>query len=110
LTASPEFLFGNINSLEKSGLCLGLTMDYTITRHWKVRTGLLYSYNTVDISGNDYDNFTPSPKLPSYTTIELKNVNGYVDLLEIPVLLRYTINPSKKVMFNISAGLSSTFS
>jgi hypothetical protein len=34
---------------------------------------------------------------------------GYIDVLEVPLALRYTFNPSKKITFNISTGLSSIF-
>ncbi|WP_204278375.1 hypothetical protein, partial [Enterobacter kobei] len=43
----------------------------------------------------------------SYTTIKLIDALGYVNLIEIPLAMRYNATPSKKINWITSLGMSS---
>lgn len=108
LSFAPDFLLANIQPLYRPGVSLGLGINYQLSPKWAIRTGLLYNYTAVYESGQTYV-FKPSPNLPTYNTIELKQVKGSLHVFEVPLSARYTANPDKKVSFLGSIGLSSLF-
>lgn len=108
LSFAPDFLLANIQPLYRPGISLGLGINYQLSPKWALRTGLLYNYTPVYESGQTYI-FKPSPNLPAYNTIELQQVKGSLHVFEVPLSVRFTANPDKKVSFLGSIGLSSLF-
>ena len=107
-TIAPDFLLGNIQPLHSPGYYAGGGADYIFNSHFSIRTGVLFNHSKISTTGDNYS-YIPSKNLPLYYKIELKDVKGYFNYLEVPLSLRYTIQPGKKVSFNISTGLSSVF-
>ncbi|MFN3298757.1 MAG: porin family protein [Sediminibacterium sp.] len=108
LTIAPDFLLANMQPLHQPGFTIGVGVNYILTPKWRIRSGLLYNYTTVNASGDGYL-YKPSPNLPSYTSLELRNVKGNLHVFEVPLLVRYTARPNKKWSFISSVGLSSLF-
>ncbi|WP_439504975.1 outer membrane beta-barrel protein [Sediminibacterium sp.] len=108
LTVAPDFLLANVQPLYQPGFTIGVGINYQLSPKWRIRSGLLYNYTPVNASGDGYL-YKPSPNLPSYTSLELRNVKGNLHVFEVPLSLRYTAQPSKKVSFISSVGLSSLF-
>lgn len=108
LTAAPDFLLANMQPLNQPGVTIGVGVNYLLSPKWRIRSGLLYNYTTVNASGDGYL-YKPSPNLPSYTSLELRNVKGNLHVFEVPLSLRFTAQPNKKWSFISSVGLSSLF-
>lgn len=108
LTIAPDFLLANTQPLYQPGFTIGVGVNYILTPKWRIRSGLLYNYTTVNASGDGYL-YKPSPNLPSYTSLELRNVKGNLHVFEVPLSVRYTARPNKKWSFISSVGLSSLF-
>ncbi|MDP3394471.1 outer membrane beta-barrel protein [Sediminibacterium sp.] len=108
LTVAPDFLLANMQPLHQPGFTLGVGINYLLFPKWRIRSGLLYNYTPVNASGDGYL-YKPSPNLPSYTSLELRNVKGSLHVFEVPLSLRYTDRPNKKWSFISSVGLSSLF-
>jgi len=108
LTAAPDFLLANMQPLHQPGFTIGVGVNYMLSPKWRIRSGLLYNYTTVNASGDGYL-YKPSPNLPSYTSLELRNVKGNLHVFEVPLSLRFTAQPNKKWSFISSVGLSSLF-
>lgn len=108
LTAAPDFLLANMQPLHQPGFTIGVGVNYILSPKWRIRSGLLYNYTTVNASGDGYL-YKPSPNLPSYTSLELRNVKGNLHVFEVPLSLRFTAQPNKKWSFISSVGLSSLF-
>lgn len=108
LTVAPDFLLANMQPLYQPGFTIGVGINYQLSPKWRIRSGLLYNYTSVNASGDGYL-YKPSPNLPSYTSLELRNVKGNLHVFEVPLSLRYTAQPSRKFSFISSVGLSSLF-
>lgn len=108
LTAAPDFLLANMQPFHQPGFTIGVGINYLLSPKWRIRSGLLYNYTTVNASGDGYL-YKPSPNLPSYTSLELRNVKGNLHVFEVPLSLRFTAQPNKKWSFISSVGLSSLF-
>lgn len=108
LSFAPDFLLANIQPFYRPGVSLGLGINYQFSPKWAIRTGLLYNYTPIYESGATYI-FKPSPNLPAYNTLELKQVRGNLHVFEVPLSARFTATPNKKLSFMGSVGLSSLF-
>lgn len=108
LTVAPDFLLANMKPLHQPGFTLGVGINYLLSPKWRIRSGLLYNYTPIIASGDGYL-YKPSPNLPSYTSLELRNVKGNLHVLEVPLSLSYMARPNKKWSFISSVGLSSLF-
>ncbi len=108
LTFAPDFLLANMQPLHQLGFTIGVGINYLLSPKWRIRSGLLYNYTPIKASGDGYL-YKPSPNLPSYTSLELRNVKGNLHVFEVPLSLRYTARPNKKWSFISSVGLSSLF-
>lgn len=107
-SVAPDFLLANIQPLHQPGFSLGVGINYVLNPKFRIRSGLLYNYTTVEASGEGYI-YKPSPNLPAYSSLELKYVKGNLHVFEVPLSLRYTAAPTKNWSFIGSAGLSSLF-
>ena len=108
LSFAPDFLLANIQPFYRPGVSMGLGINYQLSPRWAIRTGLLYNYTPIYESGETYI-FKPSPNLPAYNTLELKQVRGNLHVFEVPLSARFTATPNKKLSFMGSVGLSSLF-
>ncbi|BDQ12663.1 porin family protein [Sediminibacterium sp. TEGAF015] len=108
LSFAPDFLLANLQPFYRPGVSIGMGINYQLSPNWAIRTGLLYNYTPVYESGQTYL-YKPSPNLPAYNTLELKQVKGSLHIFEVPLAVRYTAKPSNKISFLGSVGLSSLF-
>ena len=108
LSFAPDFLLANLQPFNRPGVSIGMGINYQLSTNWAIRTGFLYNYTPVYESGQTYL-YKPSPNLPAYNTLELKQVKGSLHIFEVPLAIRYTAKPEKKISFLGSVGLSSLF-
>ncbi len=107
-TVSADFLLANINTASFPGFLAGANMHYNINNHWTIKAGLLYNHIKVNSNG---DVFYYLPKKDSYTYYytKVEDIKGFIDALEIPIAVRYTVNPKNRLVLHFSTGLSTVF-
>lgn len=104
LQVSPDFASVNALAGDKPGSSIGLTVDYQILDRWHLGTGLLFSRKNYTARGTDY-------KVPHdyYRSVGLKGVDfvkGAMNMLEIPINLRYDFSVTGNTVFFASGGVS----
>lgn len=100
--------FNNVkfNQTSRQGLDYGLLLGYRITPNIELRTGLLISKKYFNANGKVISFDSAKLNLPSYSSINLQDANGYCRFIEIPVMFLYHFSPQKKTGFYAGAGLS----
>ena len=83
---------------------IGLAYSYPLTKGLRVSVGATYAKKNYKAA---YKFYTPSNP-PEMTQLP-SNVSAVCDVLDVPLTASYTVLKSKKVKFNVSAGLSSYF-
>ena len=101
---SPDFASVNALAGDKPGSSIGLTVDYQILDRWHLGTGLLFSRKNYTARATDY-------KVPHdyYWSVGLKDVDfikGTMNMLEIPINLRYDFSVTGNTVFFASGGVS----
>jgi hypothetical protein len=85
---------------------IGITLSYNFSPKISVRSGLIYTQKNYKANGDDYTYkswYTPPPTV--YST-KLLQAEGYCNMYEIPLSIRYTFNPEAKIVLFASAGAS----
>jgi hypothetical protein len=105
LLFAPDF--SSVNSLagDRPGSTFGLTLDYEVLNRLHLGTGLLYSRRNYTARGMDYhvpyDYYRQNGMKPA------DFVKGTMNMLEIPITLRYDFSVTGPTTFFASAGVSS---
>ncbi len=105
LTAGLDLSTVKFTHSDNVGYNFGLMGGYQFSKHWSVYTGLIYTKKNYTLNGSDYH----PPKHYWTQYVDLRLVEGYCRMWEVPLLARYTFNPSSKIRFFASTGLSSYF-
>ncbi|MGE8427114.1 MAG: hypothetical protein ACN6O7_04535 [Sphingobacterium sp.] len=102
--AGPDLT--SVRGAGKSSLSenIGLAYSYPLTKALRVSVGATYAKKNYTSAYKFYAPSNPPEmaQLPS-------NVSAVCDVLDVPLTASYTVLKSKKVKFNVSAGLSSYF-
>jgi hypothetical protein len=86
---------------DQPGTNVGLFIGIPLSSKWSLRTGAIFTRKQYKVAGEDYTLKTYWPNAKLYW------VNGYCDMWEIPVQVKYTAKPEKQWTWFASAGLSS---
>ncbi|PUV21786.1 hypothetical protein [Sphingobacterium athyrii] len=102
--AGPDLT--SVRGAGKSSLSenIGLAYSYSVTRGLSVSVGATYAKKNYKSA---YKFYVPSNP-PELTQLP-SNVSAVCDVIDVPLTASYTVLKSKKVKFNVSAGLSSYF-
>lgn len=100
--------FNNVkfNQTSKQGLDYGLLVGYRITPNIELRGGLLISKKYFNANGKVISFDSAKLNLPSYSSINLQDANGYCRFIEIPVMFLYHFSPQSRTGFYAGAGFS----
>jgi hypothetical protein len=104
LQIAPDFSSVNALAGDKPGSTIGLTVDYQILDRWHLGTGLLFSRKNYTARATDFK--TPPDY---YRSVGLKGVDfikGSLNMLEIPINLRYDFSVTGNTIFFASGGVS----
>lgn len=101
LLVSPDFSAIGYNNPGKPGFNVGLTVEYSPTKHWGISTGAIWSKKL-------YDKNNPG-KSYSYggTSFEANYLDGDCRVLDIPINITYYILPEARLNFYATVGVSS---
>lgn len=90
---------------DKAGINIGVLAGYHFNNRWSVHTGALFTRKNYSVAGEDFT----VPKNSWLANYKISMVDGYCNMWEVPLLLRYQFNGSGTRGFFASAGLSSYF-
>ncbi len=103
LSVAPDVSFIHFQKTSVLGLGAGVLLGYHINNKLSVETGLMLDKKNYYTAGKYFD----KSKLPYGNNINLKDVEGYCKMAEIPINIRYTFNTKATHSFYGIAGLSS---
>lgn len=89
----------------KTGINIGILAGYHFNNTWSVHTGVFFTRKNYSMAGEDFH----APKGSWVANYKLTMVEGYCNMWEVPLLLRYKFNGSAKRGFFLSTGISSYF-
>jgi|GEM_PF-5616792 len=101
LNLSPDYSSIGYYSPDKSGFNFGLMAEYSLTSHWSVSTGGIWTKKIY--SGNDIA-YPHNGKI-----INADYMYGNCRMLDWPINVNYYFTPTNRLGFYVSAGLSSYF-
>lgn len=87
------------------GYNAGLIGGYHFNNRWSLHTGVIYTKKNYKMTGSDFT--APKGTAPSYWALE--TVEGYCQMWEVPLLIRYSFVNKTNHRFFVSTGLSSYF-
>lgn len=104
LLAGPDLT--SVKGAGKSSLSqnVGLAYSYPLIKGLSVSVGAIYAKKNYKSAYSFY-----SPSNPPQLTQFPSQVSAVCDVIDVPLTANYTVLKSKKVKFNVSAGLSSYF-
>ena len=101
LPVSPDFSSINYTTPGKPGINIGLLGEYSVSRHFSVSTGAIYSKKL-------YDSKNPDKSYSSGGwTAKAKSLNGDCRVLDIPINVTYYFFPESKTNLFVTLGSSS---
>jgi hypothetical protein len=103
LVIGPDVSTVKFYKTSKVGYSLGLMLGYQISRKITIEAGALWDRKNYYAAGNYLD--TSYFQLPSHSIVS--KVNGYCDMIEIPLNVRYDLITRPGHSWFVSAGLSS---
>ncbi len=106
LVMGPDYSDGGIAS-SQLGNSVGISFSYYLTDRVSLNSGLLYGVKSYAARGKAFEE-PPRNYLEPYGMMRhVQQVNGTVNLFEIPLSLRYDFPVSSKTRFFLNAGISS---
>ena len=101
--AGPDLSSVDFQSIKQPGFSLGLIAGYRINHRFSVETGVLWDKKYYYSTGSYFNKSNTS--IPPSETIQ--SLNGYCNMFEIPLLLRYDFAVKNNHGFYAKAGFSS---
>lgn len=99
----PDFSTVKMQKSNGLGYNFGILLGYKISPKWQLESGVLINHKTY-YSDGEYFNIEKS-YLPQHTLIS--KVDGYCNMFEIPVNIRYNISQKNQSSWFATAGISS---
>lgn len=103
VVAGPDISTVKFEESSEPGYTAGLVAGYQYNKRWAVETGLLWNKKNYYTQGKHFN--TSKLKLPSHTNIIY--AEGYCNMFEIPLNVRYAFAHNKKHHWFAAAGASS---
>ena len=88
---------------DKAGINIGILAGYHFTENWSVHTGAIYTRKNYTVAGEDFH----APKNSWVANYKITMVDGFCNMWEVPLLLRYQFSADSKRSFFLSSGISS---
>ncbi|WP_431217118.1 hypothetical protein ACQ86N_22775 [Puia sp. P3] len=106
LDIGPDFTLVGSHTKPRGGVLFGLTANYTVKQRWSLAIGVLKIHKNYIATGQDFALHNNS-WLTTMPNGKLEHVEGTMDMIEIPLAIRYHVHVAGKNLFYLSAGLSS---
>jgi Outer membrane protein beta-barrel domain len=105
LLIGPDLSTVKFQSVKQLGFSLGTNVGYRFSKRVSVETGLLWDKKYYYSSGEYFN----TDKLPVQPPPTIKSLQGYCNMYEIPIDLRYDFTVTKNNMFFGKIGFSNYF-
>jgi hypothetical protein len=105
LVVGPDLSSEKFYKLTKAGYSIGATLGYQFSKKFTVEAGILWDRKNYYTTGEYFD--TSKLQLPPWSRIT--QAQGYCDMIEVPVNIKYNFVTKGKYSWFLSAGLSSYF-
>ncbi len=103
LKGGPDWSTVKLQSTEQAGYSLGVLVGYRFNKRFSIETGLLWDKKNYYSDGGYFDKSKTS--IPD--TVNIKSLDGYCNMFEIPLNLKYNFAIRNNHNFFVEAGLSS---
>ncbi|MDQ3536648.1 MAG: hypothetical protein M3421_13590 [Bacteroidota bacterium] len=96
---SPDFSSVKLRNINGTGLNTGVSFEYSLSKRWRISTGIISSRKIYDVQNEQGGYSNPSPN-------GLESINASCGIIDIPLNIRYNIFYSEKGSAFLSSGLS----
>jgi hypothetical protein len=103
--AGPDASFVKMQSVSKIGINAGIVVGFQLNKKLSIETGALFTKKYYYSDGKYFNR----NKLTIPANIIIENVDGDCNMIEWPIMLRYTFKTTTKHRLSAAAGLSSYF-
>lgn len=103
IIAGPDVSSVKLQQVKNVGYNAGLVAGYRISERIAVETGVLWNRKYYYSEGRYFN----TKKIPMPANVKILDVDGWCNMIEIPVQARYFFNMKEKSSWYVSAGLSS---
>jgi len=103
ITAGMDATTVKFRYADKANASGGIMIGYHLNNNWSIHTGGLYTRKNYKMDGSDFK----APAGSWVANYKLETVDGFCNMWEIPLLLRYTFDSKTKTSAFVSSGLSS---
>jgi hypothetical protein len=103
IVASPDISTVKLQHVSKVGYNAGIVVGYRISRHVAVETGVLLERKYYYSDGSHFS----TKKIPVPADVKIINVDGWCNMIEIPVTARYVFGIKEKSNWYVNGGLTS---
>ncbi len=106
LSLAPDFSSTSINRYTSPGGAYGAMIHYHIKNSWSISAGVVKNQKKYTGEGGDYQ--PPKGYWKYYTNgIIPETIDGTCNILEIPIMLQFTLGQAGRTRFLVGAGASS---
>ncbi len=105
IIGAPDFSMVKFQSIKAAGYTAGLLLGYSISPKMALETGIYFDSKKYYTEGEYFS----SKNVPFLNYVNLVNVNGSCNMIEVPINLRYNIHSGAKNTWFATTGLSSYF-
>ncbi len=99
---APDISLVGFSEVTKPGTNLSIILEYQLNRRWSINSGITYSKKSYTAKGEDYN---PPEGYWDYGVVP-DMIDGYCEVIDIPLNIRYYFKPEKINRLFISTGLS----
>lgn len=103
LVASPDITTVKMQRTSNVGYNVGLIAGYRISKRFAVETGVIYERKYYYSTGKYFN----TKKTPWPGTMKVLDVDGWCNMFELPINVRYTFAMSAKSSWYVNGGISS---
>lgn len=103
IVASPDISTVKLQHVSKVGYNAGIVVGYRISRRVAVETGVLLERKYYYSDGSHFS----TKKIPVPSDMKIINVDGWCNMIEIPVTVRYVFGIKEKSNWYVNGGLTS---
>lgn len=100
---APDMSNVKFTNTNKVGFNAGIQIGYRFADRWTVNTGVIFTRKNYTAHGKDFS----APKGTWLDNVTLDEVEGYCNMFDIPVNVRYDLSTGHKHRYFVSTGLSS---
>ena len=99
---APDLSTVKFQSVKGMGYTTGILLGYSLSKRWSIETGAYLDMKKYYSEGQYFS----KSKVPALQALDVKNVDGSCNMIEIPLNARYNLNTSEKRKWFVTSGLT----